>query len=60
MIPPCRKKQEHYTTGTMNYEHFAHPNKNIFLVDMTKELDHYFSELTNKAITKYLNQGKKI
>ncbi|MDR0650281.1 MAG: hypothetical protein LBG59_02500 [Candidatus Peribacteria bacterium] len=46
----------------MNYEHFAHPNqhKNIFLVDMTKELDHYFSELTNAAITKYLTQGKKI
>ena len=44
----------------MNYEHFAYPNKNIFLVDMTKELDHHFAELTNKAITKYLKQGKKI
>ncbi|MDR0606772.1 MAG: hypothetical protein LBG52_00040 [Candidatus Peribacteria bacterium] len=46
----------------MNYERFTHPHqhKDIFLVDMTKELDHYFSELTHKAIGKYLLQGKKI
>lgn len=44
----------------MNYEQFIHPSKSIFLVDMTKEIDHYFSELTIGGIHKYLKLGKKI
>lgn len=44
----------------MNYEHFQHQNKNIFLVNMTKELDHYFSELVENGIKKYLKLNKKI
>jgi hypothetical protein len=44
----------------MNYEHFQHEQKNIFLVDMTKELNHYFSELVENGIRKYLKLNKKI
>ena len=44
----------------MNYEQFKHEQKNIFLVDMRQELNHYFSELTDTAIKKYLRLHKKI
>ena len=44
----------------MNYEQYQHENQNIFLVDMRKELNHYFSELTDTAIQKYLRLKKKI
>lgn len=44
----------------MNYEHFKHQDKSIFLVDMTKELDCHFSELVKSAINKQLNQKKRI
>lgn len=44
----------------MNYERFSHPDKEIFLVDMTKERDHHFSELMKGGIAKYLNAGKRI
>jgi hypothetical protein len=44
----------------MNYEQFQHQDKNIFLVDMTKELNPFFSQLTLRGIEKYLGQGKKI
>ncbi len=49
----------------MNYERFEHTQssslkKDIFLVNMTKELDQHFSQLTLKWIEKYLGQWKKI
>lgn len=44
----------------MNYEQFQHAEKNIFLVDMTKELNPYFSEIVQMSISKHLNEGKKI
>lgn len=44
----------------MNYELFNHDKKKIFLVDMTKELNPFFSVLTMKGIEKYLKQGKRI
>ena len=48
----------------MNYERFDHKiqntKKSIYLVDMTKEITPYFSQLTIDWITKYLKQGKKI
>ncbi|MFA5748171.1 MAG: hypothetical protein WC872_03625 [Candidatus Absconditabacterales bacterium] len=48
----------------MNYELFKHQingtEKNIFLVNMTKELDYHFSQLALQGIEKYLEQGKKI
>ena len=44
----------------MNYEQFTPNNKNIFLVDMTKEKNKIFSELTLKWIKKYLSLWKKI
>lgn len=48
----------------MNYEKFdvaIHGmQKNIFLVNMTKELDPHFSQLTIKWLQKYIRQGKKI
>lgn len=48
----------------MNYERFDHENngtkKSIFLVNMTKEITPYFSQLAIQGIEKYLHQGKKI
>lgn len=44
----------------MNYEHFKHQDKSIFLVDMTKEIDSHFSELVKSAIDKQLKQNKRI
>lgn len=44
----------------MNYEQFKHGNKNIFLIDMTKELNCYFSELVKIALTKQLKLWKKV
>lgn len=44
----------------MNYEKFQHKDKNIFLVDMTKELNPYFSEIVQMSIEKHLTEGKKI
>jgi len=44
----------------MNYELFERDKKKIFLVDMTKELNPFFSVLTMKGIEKYLKQGKRI
>lgn len=45
----------------MNYEKFEHKNwKDIFLVDMTRELDHNFSEITTKWLNKYIKQNKNI
>lgn len=48
----------------MNYERFDHTiqatKKSIFLVNMTKEITPYFSQLALQGIEKYLAQGKKI
>ena len=48
----------------MNYERFDHEikwtKKSIFLVNMTKEITPYFSQLASNGIEKYLAQGKKI
>lgn len=48
----------------MNYERFDHSTptgkKSIFLVNMTKEITPYFSQLTLQGIAKYLKQGKKM
>lgn len=48
----------------MNYERFQHDikgkKKSIFLVDMSKEITPYFSQLAHQGIEKYLAQGKKI
>ena len=53
----------------MNYERFQHilptssdnsSTKNIFLVNMSKELDPHFSQLALQGIEKYLKQGKRI
>jgi len=43
----------------LNYELFENPNntdKKIFLVDMTREEDYIFSELTKKSLKKYITQ----
>jgi len=49
---------------SMNYERFDHDiqstKKSIFLVNMTKEITPYFSQLALQGIEKYLKQGKKI
>ncbi len=56
----------------MNYERFDHNfsspltpgslplKKSIFLVNMTKEITPYFSQLANQGIEKYLKQWKRI
>lgn len=44
----------------MNYEKFQHKDKNIFLVDMTKELNPYFSEIVQMSIEKHLKEWKNI
>lgn len=44
----------------MNYEQFKHEDKNIFLVDMARELEHNFSELMRASLEKQLNLWKKI
>lgn len=56
----------------MNYERFDHNlpsslgplapslKKSIFLVNMTKEITPYFSQLASQGIEKYLAEGKKI
>lgn len=44
----------------MNYELFDHWEKRIFLVDMTREPDYVFSEITKSGISKYIKQWKKI
>lgn len=48
----------------MNYERFDHniqeTKKSIFLVNMTKEITPYFSQLASDGIEKYLAQWKKI
>ena len=52
------------TVHSMNYERFQHDidgtKKSIFLVNMTKEITPYFSQLAIQGIEKYLKQGKKI
>lgn len=49
---------------SMNYERFDHDiqwtKKSIFLVNMTKEITPYFSQLADQGIEKYLKQGKRI
>ncbi|MEI7919400.1 MAG: hypothetical protein WCH65_04280 [bacterium] len=44
----------------MNYERFQHDiqgtKKSIFLVDMSKEITPYFSQLASDGIEKYLKQ----
>jgi len=48
----------------MNYEQFHHDihgkEKDIFLVNMTQEENHYFSQLMTRGIAKYLRQNKRI
>lgn len=44
----------------MNYELFDHGEKRIFLVDMTREPDYIFSELTKSGLSKYIKLWKKI
>lgn len=44
----------------MNYELFEHNNKSIYLVDMRREENNFFSELFLKWFKKYLKQWKKI
>ena len=44
----------------MNYEQFEHNDKKIFLIDMKQEENHYFSELFDVALKKYLKTNKKI
>lgn len=44
----------------MNYIQYTQSSKNIFLVDMTRELSRPFSELAMKWLSKYLSGGKKI
>ncbi len=48
----------------MNYEQFLHENnwteKKIFLVNMTQEENHYFSQLMMRGIAKSLHQGKRV
>ena len=45
----------------MNYELFQHtnPNKALYLVDMTQEKG-YFSEIVQQALTKNIEEKKKI
>jgi len=40
----------------MNYELFKHDKKSIFLINMTKELEHHFSELAKQWLEKYINK----
>ena len=48
----------------MNYEQFHHDihgkEKDIFLVNMTQEENHYFSQLMMRGIAKSLHQGKRV
>lgn len=44
----------------MNYELFEHPEKKNFLIDMRKELDPFFSELTKGGLEKYFKLNKKV
>lgn len=44
----------------MNYELFQNNDKQIFLVDMTRETDYIFSEISKNGIKKYISQWKKI
>lgn len=48
----------------MNYEQFQHTinwkEKNIFLVNMSQEMGHYFSQLMTRGIGKMLHQKKRI
>ncbi len=44
----------------MNYTHIQKKGKNIFVIDMKKEKDKFFSQLVFKWIQKYLKQNKKI
>ncbi len=44
----------------MNYELFKHKNKWIFLVDMRRETDYIFSEITKASLKKQIKNNKKI
>lgn len=48
----------------MNYERFDHDiqgtKKSIYLVNMSKEITPYFSQLASEWIEKYIKQGKRI
>lgn len=48
----------------MNYEQFSHTingkEQNIFLVNMTQEVEYFFSTLVQRGIGKYLREKKKI
>lgn len=44
----------------MNYELFENKDKKIFLVDMTRETEYIFSEISKNGIKKYISQWKKI
>lgn len=48
----------------MNYERFQHTvdgvAKSIFLVNMTKEPDHHFSQAVLQCLEKYIPTGKRI
>lgn len=44
----------------MNYEHFHHTNKDVFLVSMHQEKQPYFSQLMIEGGKKQLHQRKKI
>lgn len=48
----------------MNYEQFSHTingkEKSIFLVNMTQEVEPFFSTLAQRGIGKYLRQGKRV
>ncbi len=44
----------------MNYTHYPTDHNDIYLVDMSRERQRPFSELAEKGITKYLEQGKRI
>gem|GEM_PF-4989117 len=43
----------------MNYELFRHLNKNIYLVNMTREQG-YFSELVQRGLEKHIPTQKNI
>lgn len=48
----------------MNYERFQHTingaSKSIFLVNMTKEPDHHFSQAVLQCLEKYIATKKRI
>lgn len=44
----------HSTSSWLDTRHSSLTKKNIFLVNMTKELEHHFSELAQKWLDKYL------